>query len=167
MRKHGLVILLALLALCLTGAEFVVTFTSTGDPTDNYRVWVRVLPSPWPTAGVDVPVTPTQGAGTLGAHIAVDATTGQTVEFGVTAYDSGGESEMSNTIAVVVQGSPTMTPSASSTITASRTATMTMSATRSATPTWTSAPPTATRTATPTATRTKKKPVLNRVDQVG
>jgi len=147
--------LLAVLFLALPAAalDLGVVFTEVPGVT-GYRVYVRQVPSPWPTAATPIPITPTPGEtpGEIGARVPVGATPGVTLEVAVTAFDAVQESAFSNVIALVVA---TWTPPA----TASATATRTASATETAT-----AIPTRTATASATATRTAlPRPTLRRV----
>jgi hypothetical protein len=148
----------------------------------GYRLYVRQIGTSWST-GTDIGARQPDPDGVV-RYVLSGLPLGVAQDFAVAAYDTGGESALSNVISVLVTATPsrtatatatvprtatatsalaatrtsTRTPTASSTLTAAATATRT--ATRSATSTPpASAPPTATRTppsssSTPTPTRT-------------
>lgn len=148
-----------LLAVPATALDLSVRF-STVPGADGYRVYIRQVPSPWPTAGTPLDVTPTPvGTAELAARVPVGATPGAVLEVGVTAFDATQESAMSNTLAIVV---PTWTPTATPTGTPTGTPTTTPTATSTAIAT-----PTATISNTPTATRTPTSTPTNTTTRTG
>lgn len=150
-----------LVAVPAAALDLGVVFTEVPHAT-GYRIYVRQVPSPWPTASTPIPVTPTPGEtpGEIGARVPVGATPGATLEVAVTAFDAEQESAFSNVIALAVATwTPTATASATPTRTAVDTATLTRTATETAT-----VIPTSTATASAVPTRTAlPRPTLRRV----